>query len=456
MRRAAERWLVGLLLLVFGAYAVAEELQMVSYYPSARAVYEEVRVQNGPAKIALSTPGTQANHESRIDFLTRDNPGNGQLEDVGSFGWRIRAFGDQYVNGKVVAQQNDLAFTRWNGTAETDPILIDFATDNVGIGTITPLDILHVQRDVNGSAAVRITNANTAPGAGATLRFGDGTNPDLMSIGLDRNVPGAEPFVWTTGGQDLRIGTGSGASSAERIRIKEATGFVGIGTNAPNATLDVRSNAEFRNRIGVGGGFDPFTNGGTAGIWTSASANDPTFFYGIEDPAPGAGKAGIWTKTAGVGWMVTYTTSGQVGIGTTAPTPGMRLEVAGSTFVTGNLQVQGATTINDNVGVTGSATGLPDGINTATAVGQVWVCIGGDCRTGWPLGTTPGTCTSTSGRLASPGYICNVKVRNACAHNPNCPAGWQEMGQSGGLVNAGQGCNMVTCAQWCTATVCVP
>jgi len=101
----------------------------------------------------------------------------------------------------------------------------------VGIGTSSPQTLLSLRQDSNTQTGIRIDNAI----AGATLWLGNGSQ-DVFSVGLDSNSPGAQPFLWTATGQDLRIGVGA---SGEVIRVQESSGHVGIGTTAPASTLHV-------------------------------------------------------------------------------------------------------------------------------------------------------------------------------------------------------------------------
>ncbi len=441
---STEHWLVGMLVLVSGAYAVAEELNLITFYPSPRGVYKEILVQGTSAAgsiptVVLSTPGTRTTHEARIDLFTLDSDtGSNQRgrADVGDIYWSITARGDAFTP----PEGDDLQFRKHaaDGT-ETVPFMVDFATGNVGLGTTNPGEALQVTRNVNGTSAIRIGNANTGAGAGATVAFDDGATT-LFTAGLDRAAGAAQPFLWTGTGQDLRIGTGSGGSSAERIRIAASNGNVGIGTGAaPNALLDVNGTAEFSNRIGVGGGFDPFTNGGTAGIWTSASANDPTFFYGIEDPAPGAEKAGIWTKTAGVGWMVTYGTDGWVGLGTATPLLTEKLRVAGNALMNGTLRVDGVTTFDSGVAINGKLTA--GRVEADVFRAGPLLCLGGVCRSTWPP-SGPGSCTTTT-VLTSMVQWKGARVLNSCVSG--CPAGFVRTQTEANVL--GGNCDMITCVK---------
>ena len=173
MRRATERWLLVLLLLVSGAYALAEQVTMVTYYPSPRGVYDQLRalrtvgigtasttpvpnlviganaVTTSPsdpiADFSLTVPGTNAAEQATLNFMTREALPNGAIGVNGEDdrGWQLFAAGDTWGN---VAARNDLQFWRWDdppgvapGSWGTAPVLtLDGPTGYVGIGTREP------------------------------------------------------------------------------------------------------------------------------------------------------------------------------------------------------------------------------------------------------------------------------------------------------------------------------
>jgi hypothetical protein len=94
---------------------------------------------------------------------------------------------------------------------------------NVGIGTTTPGRIFHVN-GTTGSTYLQVTN--TASGSGAT----DGFSVGLSSAG-DVDIANWE-------NTDMKFFT----NNSEAMRILN-TGFVGIGTSAPTAKLQVTNNA---------------------------------------------------------------------------------------------------------------------------------------------------------------------------------------------------------------------
>jgi hypothetical protein len=100
------------------------------------------------------------------------------------------------------------------------------ASGNVGIGTASPLGTLHTK--------------------GQFVFFDDSTGG--ISGGLYANSLGALPFTMWSGAGDFRFGTGitdrtAGTGFAERLRIVNSNGRVGIGTATPDQLLSVNGEA---------------------------------------------------------------------------------------------------------------------------------------------------------------------------------------------------------------------
>lgn len=102
-------------------------------------------------------------------------------------------------------------------TVDTSTLKVDSANDCVGIGTASPLALLHLTEDTSGAAQVRLTNSSN----GSNLKnwqlvTQSGGRLDLQSVN----------DAWDT-------------VSATGLSIAHATGYVGMGTTSPVGKLHV-------------------------------------------------------------------------------------------------------------------------------------------------------------------------------------------------------------------------
>lgn len=122
------------------------------------------------------------------------------------------------------------------------------ATVNVGIGTTSPTERLHVEgsiRMVDGNQATGKVLTSNFNGTGSWqtistnywgLNGNNGTNDPAVPTTYGTTAIGAsENWNGTTDANDYVLGT----NGLERFRIKQTTGYVGIGTASPLRTLHV-------------------------------------------------------------------------------------------------------------------------------------------------------------------------------------------------------------------------
>ena len=179
---------------------------------------------------------------------------------------------------------------------------IYYTTGSVGIGTASPFDML----DVTGN--IRINDGDIFFRGGTDIAhglgwYGDGTRP-FGGVGV-----GGPVLYGSTGGG---LGTSSGTQNV--ALYWNQAGSVGIGTTSPAQKLEVNGTV-------LSSGF-ALNNTNTK--ISSLTTNNIDFV----------------TNNAA---RVRIDPSGNVGIGTTAPTA--KLEVAGDAKINGNLTVTGTTTI---------------------------------------------------------------------------------------------------------------
>jgi len=132
----------------------------------------------------------------------------------------------------------EIVFKTSDGPTMVDRMVIN-SGGNVGIGTSTPADLLHIESQVAAQNAILQLSAGTLIGPNTGLHMGNsisssadivyepGTSDDLI---IRNNVAGA-------GFADIKFQT---AGANDRMVITE-DGLVGIGMTSPSSTLDISS-----------------------------------------------------------------------------------------------------------------------------------------------------------------------------------------------------------------------
>lgn len=245
-----------------------------------------------------------------------------------------------------------------NGTS--NGLVLKSITGNIGIGTSNPAAALHVKGRLNSNL---ITMEEPTPDQGAILNFqrSDAVSRQVLGIkpaGLQGTYDlqiGANSSLW----RDLYLATGGTDSG---LVLKSTTGNIGIGTNTPNARLDLVGVAQttgLRVRAGGNAGaniadfgdinglgpvvIDPLGNlglGKTAGLKARLDISGPGQTTGLRVRSGGNSGVNIaeFGDTSGVGPVV-VDALGNLGVGTA--TPLSRLDVAGNMNVSGDAVVNG-------------------------------------------------------------------------------------------------------------------
>jgi hypothetical protein len=194
---------------------------------------------------------------------------------------------------------------------------------------------------------------NVASGLFSTVPGGNqnaATGTSSFAAGFNAQANHNGSFVWS----DNSSATAFASTAANQFLLR-ASGGVGIGTNAPTTTLDVRGHLNLQ-------------DAGNNGVFVFPSSGSGLFVR--------SGVDSNYTER-----LFISGSSGRVGIGTT--TPSELLDVAGNVNVGGTMNVAGATTAS-NISAAGNISAAS--VMASGFVKGTQLCIGSDCRSGWPTG----------------------------------------------------------------------
>jgi hypothetical protein len=240
-------------------------------------------------------------------------------------------------------------------TGGTGRLFVD-SSGNVGIGTSSPGNQLHVAQDFNGNTATRVSNSNTGGSAYSSLYIqGSSVTTELSQNSVNRTfLAGANGFYINTGASSPLAFAQNGTA---RLYIDSA-GKVGIGTSSPRFNLSLGAFTPAASAtpttLDLGGSFSSTAGANPKlrvywdgadyyGFGVSAGQLD----YMVNSSAPGIAHV-FYTNSVE---RLRIASSGNVGIGTSSP--GKTLEVNGETYITGGIASQGAHIYRD--GGTGGA-----------------------------------------------------------------------------------------------------
>lgn len=192
---------------------------------------------------------------------------------------------------------------------------------SVGIGKDVPSSPLHIQKSSVIDTAQRVELEGSLSGAdweairiNANANF---SNSNSISWEFDsiNGATGPAISAYRTSGTDtdLTLSATKNDLRNEIIRLKGATGNVGIGNNAPGAKLDVKGNNNLGNSPNVVAAFRANNHAGV--IIGSLNGNTP---YIGDDPGASS-SVGLSFFTNGQERMRIKNDNGNIGIGTTNP-----------------------------------------------------------------------------------------------------------------------------------------
>ena len=192
----------------------------------------------------------------------------------------------------------------------TNDIAMQVSGGNVGIGTASPANLMHLEGTGVVVGATQLTLEGRYNGYGAGLEFvsrtsSGGTRATMAKITAD----GEAAWNTTASTQDagLRFSTTEGGTLSEKVRIS-ASGNVGIGTNNPTARLEIAYSGGSQIEASNGSGTFRILNDGTN---SNLLSNGPMFYQ------TNATGEHIFQQSGGSSEAMRIDGSGNVGIGTT-------------------------------------------------------------------------------------------------------------------------------------------
>ncbi len=316
-------------------------LSMASSLANARPVFIGRR-----ARGTLATPTVVSNNDQIMSFMSSGFDGTGfqnpaaidffvdGTPTAGNVPARISFVTG--TNGATRAERLKIGSTG-DITVNTNQLFVQSSGGNVGLGTTTPLQRLHVNGSslttvnalVNGAVVIDASNTNDGTLAtGGSLRFGNAATGEAI---ISKRTSNGNQF-----GIDFLTGAASRVSIANN-------GNVGIGTTTPTTKLDVAGQVKIVD--GTQGSAKVLTSDSTGlASWQAVPVIPET------DPKVGSLTTNQLPKWNGTSLTDgTITDNGSVGIGTT--TPAAKLDVSGNVKIADGTQAIGKVLTSDNTGL---------------------------------------------------------------------------------------------------------
>ena len=294
----------------------------------------------------------------------------------------------------IFLERNSSLWNRTNGNT-----VLRFISDNVGIGTTTPDNLLTVLGNELTANAILHINAsdnfnksvinvltldhvlknpvNSTGGVGVSILFRATDNASqLENIGnisaiLYNSINGSEASAITFSTRGADTGDNSGGHLIERMRI-DGSGNVGIGTTAPTEKLVVVGNINATGKVVigtdlngeiVGNGLNIGSTSQSVGAILGQSGTNHLRIFWNYDATPASAYGSITTygfsnplRIDVSSLLLNSQSGGKVGIGQTSPN--VTLGVSGSANITGALTVMSGANVSNGLNVISGNVGI--------------------------------------------------------------------------------------------------
>ena len=292
-------------------------LSYISFESGNGAYTERMRITNtGNVGIGTTSPGVKLEVIGGTSNINGYTDGIIQVVGLSPIAFVAPSNLNPSLNrwGFTLREVDEGDFSIRNIRQNTTPLIIK-DTGNVGIGTTSPAAKLHTV----GSGIVNIVQSSDT--VSYTQYYNTSTGNSSTSDGLTVGLNGLNAYVYLREAGSLILGT----SDAERLTITSA-GNVGIGTTSPTRRLHIVSSDDTRGIM-----VEQTSASSYAEVHFKANREYRIGTGGSTSAAEAANNWYVYDATAALQRFV-ITSAGNVGIGTTSPSSGSKLQVEGNIF----------------------------------------------------------------------------------------------------------------------------
>ena len=274
-----------------------------------------------------------------------------------------------------IANNGDISFYEATGT--TAKLFWDASAESLGIGTLTPAELLHIESGTNGEQVdIRFRGLTTSAGAGRSANIG--FDPDPNDTGTS-----SEAQLYLS------------ADTTNKTLVATASGNVGIGTTSPLTKLNVE-----------GGSF--LLRGGTIDIGPTAGTDGAArISSSLANTVEGTLILSTQNSSAVMTERMRIDSSGNVGIGTASPEALLSLSKTTAGGEGGYIYIDNpaTSTLNSKSGIKfGTSSGASFASIPTGEITNV-VTDAGSGASALTFGTFNGTASGERMRIDSSGHV---------------------------------------------------